>query len=52
MYEKIIKENYTYKLCNFHVLPNDFVFKAYEHKFMLKWTGETTAEYLIVRGPN
>lgn len=45
-YDKIIEENSTYKLCNFHVLPNDFVFKASEHKFKLKWTGGTTAEYL------
>ena len=46
MYDKIIEENSTYKLCNFHVLPNDVIFKASEHNFKLKWTGGTTAEYL------
>jgi len=46
MYDKIIEENSTYKLCNFHVLPNDLIFKASKHKFKLKWTGGTTAEYL------
>lgn len=47
-YDKILEENATYTLCNFQVVSNDLVFKASEHKFLLKWTGGTTAEDINV----
>jgi len=48
VYDKILEENATYTLSNFQVDINDLVFKASEHKFLLKWTGGTTAEDINV----
>lgn len=47
-YDKILQENHTYTLSNFQVVSNDLVFKASEHKFLLKWTGGTTADDINV----
>jgi len=37
----MLVENSTYTLSNFHVMNNDLIFKASEHKYKLKWTGGT-----------
>jgi hypothetical protein len=44
MYDKILQENNTYTLSNFNVQNNNLAFKACDHKYMLKWTGGTTAD--------
>jgi hypothetical protein len=43
-FDKILEENSTYTLSNFQMVNNNLLFKASDHKFMLKWTGGTTAE--------
>lgn len=48
VYDKILEENATYSLSNFQVVSNDLVFKASEHKFLLKWIGGTTADDINV----
>lgn len=44
MYDKILQENNTYTLSNFNVQNNNLAFKACDHKYLLKWTGGTTAD--------
>ena len=41
VYDKVLMENTTYTLSNFQVQNNDLAFKAFDHKYKLKWTGGT-----------
>jgi hypothetical protein len=41
VYDKILEQNATYTLSNFHVVSNELVLKASEHKFLLKWIDGT-----------
>lgn len=43
LYDQILNENNTCTLNDYQIGANDLLFKAYDHKYRLKWTSGTTS---------